>query len=52
MSNVGVANLKSGDYHFFFCFFCSLLTTHLWYLVYGGTCSMFDHHKIFAISRV
>ena len=25
------------------------VATHLWYLVYSGSCFVFDHHKIFAI---
>ena len=47
MGNMGVANTKSGDYHFFSI---SSITIHLWYLEYGGACSVFDNPMIFAIS--
>ena len=30
--------------------FLFLVAIHLWYLVFDGACSVFDHPKIFAIS--
>ena len=47
MGNVGVDNVKFGK-----CFFCNLPATHLWYLVYGGSCCVFDCPMIFAICYV
>ena len=44
MGNVGVTSTKSGDYHFFYLVH-NQLAIHLWYLEYGGACSVFDHPK-------